>query len=129
MAKRRTAAATLDADLAALAAAYGVAVEYTDQIGRPTKVAAESVRAVLAALAALPGADVVVCAHRGLDAAADYRSLLSGGLVGREVLIDFRRIARADVPALPEDQLRWLSGVWAELDAWIDAGAEAPQAE
>ncbi|MCC6267683.1 MAG: 1-acyl-sn-glycerol-3-phosphate acyltransferase [Dehalococcoidia bacterium] len=85
--------------------------------------------AVLAALAALPGADVVVCAHRGLDAAADYRSLLSGGLVGREVLIDFRRIARADVPALPEDQLRWLSGVWAELDAWIDAGAEAPQAE
>lgn len=50
MPKKSAAAAALDADLAALAAAYGVAVEYTDQVGVPKRVAPESVRAILAAL-------------------------------------------------------------------------------
>ncbi len=50
MPKKRATAAPLDNDLASLASAYGVAVEYTDQVGVPTKVAADSVRAVLAAL-------------------------------------------------------------------------------
>ena len=50
MAKKKVASAQIDPDLAALAAAYGVAVEYTDQVGVLTKVAPESVRAVLVSL-------------------------------------------------------------------------------
>ena len=77
--------------------------------------------AVLAALSAAPDADVVLCAHRGLDAAANYHSLLSGALVGRDVLISFRRIERAGIPSAPDEQLAWLGGLWGELDSWIGA--------
>ena len=50
MPKKQTTSTQIDSDLAALAAAYGVAVEYTDQVGILTKVAPDSVRAVLASL-------------------------------------------------------------------------------
>lgn len=50
MAKKKAASAPIDPDLAALASAYGVAVEYTDQVGVLTKVAPESIRSVLASL-------------------------------------------------------------------------------
>lgn len=48
--KKKSALAVDDPDLAALAAAHGVAVEYVDQVGTLTQVSADSVRAILMAL-------------------------------------------------------------------------------
>lgn len=74
--------------------------------------------AFLSALAAAPGADVVFCEHLGLDTASDYRALLSGKLIGAEVVVRVRRFARAAIPGDPAGQAAWLWDRWAELDRW-----------
>lgn len=75
--------------------------------------------AFLSALAAAPGADVVLCEHRGLDTAGDYRALLSGKLIGAEVVIRVRRFARSAIPGDTAGQAAWLWERWAQLDRWV----------
>jgi 1-acyl-sn-glycerol-3-phosphate acyltransferase len=74
--------------------------------------------AFLSALAAAPEADVVIFEHRGLDAASNYRALSSGELVGAEVTIRVRRIAREALPKDSGAQTAWLWDRWTELDDW-----------
>ena len=80
---------------------------------------------VIAALAAAPEADVVVCSHTGLESAASYRAFTSGELVGARVRIQFRRIARQSIPLDATGQAEWLWRTWAEIDRWI-ATADSP---
>ena len=74
---------------------------------------------VLAALAAAPDADLVVCRHTGLEAAGDYRSFLSGGLVGATVRISFDRIERSSLPDAPDALKERIWDIWQALDDWI----------
>lgn len=85
--------------------------------------------AFLAALAASPDADVVICEHRGLDVANDYRALIAGGLVGAELLIRFRRFVRTAIPADADDQRQWLFAQWQSVDGWISSEQTATLAQ
>jgi 1-acyl-sn-glycerol-3-phosphate acyltransferase len=81
----------------------------------------------LALLQETAGADVVFCAHAGLEDALNKASILGGGLIGRPLKINFRRIARATMPEDEAGLTRWLLDEWAKLDAWVssEAGAAA----
>lgn len=73
----------------------------------------------VAALAAAPEADVVVCSHTGLESAGSYRAFISGALVGARVRIEFRRIARQSIPPDATGQAEWLWRTWGEVDRWL----------
>jgi len=79
----------------------------------------------VAALAAAPEADVVVCSHTGLESAGTYRAFTSGTLVGARVHIEFRRIARQSIPPDATGQAEWLWRTWGEVDGWL-ARHESP---
>ena len=111
MAKKST-PSQIDPDLAALAAAYGVSVEYVDQVGVPTQVAADSVRAVLAALGV--AAKTAAQCRRSL---ADLKLLHWASVVPPVIVL--RRIGEPDsepwetwVHARSSDAVR----VWIELE-------------
>ena len=76
----------------------------------------------LALLDAAPDADVVICAHHGLDGLARIADIWAGDLVGRCIELSFRRIPRDQVPAGPE-RIEWLDDTWEALDRWIAARA------
>ncbi len=71
------------------------------------------------------GADVVVCAHHGLDGFSHIANIWSGGLIGRTVSIRFRRFRHADIPNGREERVEWLLARWQEVDDWIGAEARA----
>jgi 1-acyl-sn-glycerol-3-phosphate acyltransferase len=75
----------------------------------------------LALLDARPDADVVFCAHVGLEGARTFRELFRGNLVGRTIRVAFWRVPAADVPAGREGRVAWLYANWARLDAWVGA--------
>jgi 1-acyl-sn-glycerol-3-phosphate acyltransferase len=66
-------------------------------------------------------ADVVVCAHVGLDGFEHIRDIWSGGLVGTTVRIRFWRYPAASVPAGEEERIAWLYECWQVLDDWVGA--------
>lgn len=68
-------------------------------------------------------ADVVVCAHLGLDGFATLGDLWRGGLVRRTVRIRFLRYERASLPDGREAREAWLWERWREVDGWIGAHA------
>lgn len=70
------------------------------------------------------GADVVVCAHHGLDGFSHIANIWSGGLIGRTVRIRFRRFPHAGIPAGREERVEWLLARWQEVDDWIGAQAQ-----
>jgi 1-acyl-sn-glycerol-3-phosphate acyltransferase len=80
----------------------------------------------LALLDAAPAADVVFCAHTGLEGAASLADLWRGDLVGRLVRVRFWRIPRAEIPAERAARSRWLDEWWERLDAWVDAARAGP---
>ncbi len=71
------------------------------------------------------GADVVVCAHHGLDGFSHIADIWGGGLIGRTVTIRFRRFRHADIPDGREERVAWLLARWQEVDDWIGAQARA----
>jgi 1-acyl-sn-glycerol-3-phosphate acyltransferase len=77
------------------------------------------------------GADVVFCAHTGLEGTNHLRDLLAGSLIGATVRVRYWRVAARDVPTDAEEQLEWLWQWWERLDAWIEShlprGARAGQ--
>jgi 1-acyl-sn-glycerol-3-phosphate acyltransferase len=75
---------------------------------------------VLGLLERNPGADVVVCAHTGLEAAGSPADLLSGALVGATVRVRFWRVPYEDIPAETGARIGWLYDLWKRIDDWID---------
>ncbi len=76
-------------------------------------------------------ADVVICAHRGLEGFEQVRDMLSGSLVGSTVWVRFSRFSRAEIPAESEDQVDWLFARWAEVDQFCrdDSATERTSAQ
>ena len=81
-----------------------------------------------ALLDALPGADVVVVSHAGLDAHGSFRSLARSVPLRTTVRVRLQRIARFSIPDDPEGRSGWLDDVWIEMDEWVDRqlGGPAP---
>jgi len=71
----------------------------------------------LAMLEGAPGADVIICAHHGLEGFATVGDILSGRLVGSTIKVMFRRVARRDVPTDRQLCIDWLYAEWARVDA------------
>lgn len=76
---------------------------------------------VMAALAAAPLADVVICTHVGFDGIRTFGDLVRGTLVRRRVRVHFRRLPRAVVPVDTDARVGWLLGEWREVDRQVGA--------
>lgn len=75
----------------------------------------------LGVLECAKGADVIFCAHTGLEGANHLRDLRAGSLIGATVYVRFWRVPAAEVPSDPTARLVWLRAWWERLDAWIEA--------
>jgi 1-acyl-sn-glycerol-3-phosphate acyltransferase len=64
-------------------------------------------------------ADVVLCAHAGLESAGSPRDILTGKLVGATVRVRFWRVPRSGIPRTREDRLVWLYEQWQRVDEWL----------
>ena len=65
------------------------------------------------------GADVVLCAHTGLEAAGSPSDLLGGQLVGTTVRVRFWRVPHADIPREKGARVSWLYQQWQRVDDWL----------
>ena len=84
----------------------------------------------LALLEERPGMDVVFCVHTGLEHSTIKREMALGGLVGRNLKVEVWRVPGDEIPRERDQQVGWLLGQWARMDAWVSAAqglaAEAP---
>ena len=78
----------------------------------------------LALLDSARGVDAVFLAHTGLEDATAYRSIIGGGLIGRNVRIRMRRVPAAEIPLTREGRVGWLFDQWAEMDRWVAANGQ-----
>ncbi len=72
-----------------------------------------------------PDVDVVFCAHRGFENAANPRDLWRGAFIGRRLRVRFWRVAAADIPDTREGRVAWLFEQWQRIDAWLEEAARA----
>lgn len=75
----------------------------------------------LALLERATDADVVFCAHTGLERALSFHQVMAGGLNDVELHVGFWRVARADIPESRAERITWLYDEWARVDAWVGA--------
>ncbi len=73
----------------------------------------------LAALEGAPDADLVLCAHSGLEGLTTLRDFLAGDSSDRKVTVRFWRVPRAEVPEGEDERVAFLLEKWAEVDAFI----------
>lgn len=66
-----------------------------------------------------PEADVLWCAHTGMDAAAGLADFWAGGLIGAEIRVRFWLDPRAGVPIPHDERLEWLQARWERMDRWM----------
>jgi 1-acyl-sn-glycerol-3-phosphate acyltransferase len=78
---------------------------------------------VLAMLEGAPTADVVVVTHRGFEAVASLARLRELAPLRRPIEVRVRRIARSQVPADRDGQVRWLDELWLQLDRELGSSA------
>lgn len=79
---------------------------------------------VAAALAAAPGADVVLVAHTGLEHLSTVADLWDGLPMDSVVRMRWWFVPAAEVPRDESAQNDWLYARWAEIDAWIASYAD-----
>ncbi len=73
----------------------------------------------LALLKSNPGADVVFCAHTGLEKAASFKESFNGGFVGAVVYMRFWGVAFEDIPEGDDARQKWLLEEWKKVDEFI----------
>ncbi len=73
----------------------------------------------LAVLQAAPDADVVITGNVGFEWATTRTRLWTGGLIGRTIHVDFRRIPAHEVPRDDDEALVWLGEQWTAVDRWV----------
>lgn len=76
------------------------------------------------ALALLEGAseaDAVFVAHTGLDGFARIADIFDQALDRRRVAVKIWRVPRAEIPASPDDRVRWLFEEWQKVNDWVAA--------
>lgn len=76
---------------------------------------------VAALLDGAPTADVVWCAHTGLDAAARLPDFWAGDLIDATIRVHLWHERRGAVPDGYDERLAWLQERWERMDRWIDA--------
>ncbi|MDF1595284.1 MAG: 1-acyl-sn-glycerol-3-phosphate acyltransferase [Acidimicrobiia bacterium] len=91
--------------------------EFFERASALERVLPPRINGPLAMLEGAPGADVIICAHHGLEGFATVGDILSGRLVGSTITVMFRRIARRDVPTDRQLRIDWLYAEWARVDA------------
>jgi 1-acyl-sn-glycerol-3-phosphate acyltransferase len=64
-------------------------------------------------------ADVVVLMHRGLEGFARIKDIWAGDLVDSTIFIQFRRVARTEIPDEAPQRVDWLFDQWASVDDWV----------
>ncbi len=72
-----------------------------------------------------PGADIVLCAHVGFEAAGAPSDLVTGRLVGRTIRVRFWRIPHEAVPSDRQGRIAWLYAQWQRVDDWIGEAQSA----
>ncbi len=75
---------------------------------------------VLALLDALPGTDVVVVVHTGLDRFASFSQLARAVPLRDPIRVTAWRIAASQVPADPSARIAWLDDVWLRIDEHVE---------
>jgi 1-acyl-sn-glycerol-3-phosphate acyltransferase len=75
---------------------------------------------VLALLERNSRADIVFCAHAGLECTLKIRNLLNGAVIGKTVNIAFWTVPYEMVPSSREDKITWLANEWRNVDAFVD---------
>jgi 1-acyl-sn-glycerol-3-phosphate acyltransferase len=64
-------------------------------------------------------ADVVFCAHVGLEKASSFTELINGELFNRTVYVKFWRTPFSEIPTEREEQIDWLFEQWQKMDDYI----------
>ena len=77
----------------------------------------------LALIEGAPEADLVFCAHTGLEKATRRADIALGSFTGTTLRVRFWRISAASVPADREGRVRLLLDEWAKVDAFVGAGS------
>ena len=77
----------------------------------------------LALIEGAPEADLVFCAHTGLEKATRRADIALGSFTGTTLRVRFWRISAANVPADREGRVRLLLDEWAKVDAFVGAGS------
>jgi len=67
---------------------------------------------------AVPDADILFVAHRGLEGLSEINDLLRGTVIGSQVQVRIERVAARDIPT-GEDRLPWLFARWKEIDDFV----------
>lgn len=66
-------------------------------------------------------ADVVFCAHTGLERSSNFGECFNGSLVGSEVHIRFWGVPYDQIPTDEAGRKTWLLEQWKQVDAFVDA--------
>jgi len=74
---------------------------------------------VLALLGGNPGADVIFCAHRGLEKMGTFWDLVDGRAIGNTVRIALWRVPYDQIPIATTEQIAWLHEHWRRIDAFV----------
>lgn len=80
---------------------------------------------VLGLLDALPGTDVVVIAHTGLDRFASFAQLARAVPLRDPVRVTAWRVPAAAIPADPAARIAWLDTQWRLVDEWCQTDLAA----
>jgi len=75
----------------------------------------------LGLLEAAPEADVIVCAHTGLERAGSLEAIWRGELLHRVIRVQLRRIPRHEIPSDRVARVAWLLKEWQRVSAWIES--------
>ena len=80
---------------------------------------------VLTLLHALPGTDVVVIAHAGLDRFGSFAELATAVPLAQPIRVTAWRVPAADLPSEALERIAWLDAQWRRMDEWIAEHVEA----
>lgn len=97
----------------------GVAPDIIQKAASMTHVMPPRPAGSLALLEGAPAADVVFCAHVGLDGLSTVNDVFSGDLVGKKVQVKFWRVPRSQVPQDRHAQTLWLMEQWQAVDQYV----------
>lgn len=75
----------------------------------------------LALLGHNPGADVVFCAHTGLERMGTFWDLVDGRAIGNTIRIALWRIPYEQIPIATTEQIAWLHEQWRRIDDFVGA--------
>lgn len=73
----------------------------------------------LALLDANPCADVLFCAHMGLEGASELKEVLKGKICNSQVKVKILRVKYQDIPKTKEERIQWIYQHWQGIDKWI----------